>query len=100
MRKKKRGFIKPVVVGFAALYLLAMGLSTYLVAVKFADEYGEKLAEAASVIQRNVYEREAAAEEEGQTDSEEREYDWRRGCMDRRELQGGENLCSGWAFVF
>ena len=37
--KKKRKLIKPVAVGFVVLYLIIMGLTTYLTAEKFAEEY-------------------------------------------------------------
>lgn len=37
--KKKRKLIKPVVVGFAVLYLIVMGLTTYLTAEKFAEDF-------------------------------------------------------------
>lgn len=42
MKKKWEKLVKPVVVGFVVLYLIVMGLTTYLTAEKFADDYVQR----------------------------------------------------------
>lgn len=44
-RRRKRRFWKPVAAGFMALYLLTMGLATYLVKEKYVDEYAQAFEE-------------------------------------------------------
>lgn len=50
--------MKPVVVGFVAVYLVIMLLSTYLVKVQFENDYDDTLKETLSNIQRNIYDQE------------------------------------------
>ncbi len=42
MKKKRKKLVKPVVVGFVVLYLIVMGLITYLTAEKFAEDYVQR----------------------------------------------------------
>ena len=44
-RRRKRRFWKPVAAGFMALYLLTMGLASYLVKEKYVDEYAQAFEE-------------------------------------------------------
>lgn len=57
-KKQRRRLMKPVVVGFAAIYLTIMLLSTYLVKVQFENDYDDTLKETLSNIQRRIYEQE------------------------------------------
>ena len=54
MRKKKKKFWRPIITGFTVLYLMSMGLATYLMEIKFADEFKENAAQHLSSIQRQV----------------------------------------------
>lgn len=57
-KKQRRRLMKPVVVGFAAIYLVIMLLSTYLVKVQFENDYDDTLKETLSNIQRRTYDQE------------------------------------------
>lgn len=57
-KKQRRRLMKPVVVGFAAIYLVIMLLSTYLVKVQFENDFDDTLKETLSNIQRRIYEQE------------------------------------------
>ena len=57
-KKQRRRLMKPVVVGFAAIYLTIMLLSTYLVKVQFENDYDDTLKETLSNIQRRIYDQE------------------------------------------
>lgn len=57
-KKQRRRLMKPVVVGFAAIYLTIMLLSTYLVKVQFENDYDDTLKETLSNIQRKIYDQE------------------------------------------
>ncbi len=56
--KQRSRLMKPVVVGFVAVYLVIMLLSTYLVKVQFENDYDDTLKETLSNIQRNIYDQE------------------------------------------
>lgn len=58
MKKKRTKLIKPVVVGFAVVYLAIMLLSTYLVKVQFKNDFDNTLKETLSNFQRTIYEKE------------------------------------------
>lgn len=58
VRRKKRKFWKPVAVGFMALYLLTMGLATYLVKEKYIDEYAQAFEEIAMFLINTASEKE------------------------------------------
>lgn len=55
MKRKRKRLIKPVVAGFAAVYLTIMLLSTYLVKMKFVEDYEEALKAPLSDFQKSVY---------------------------------------------
>lgn len=57
-KKQRRRLMKPVVVGFTAIYLVIMLLSTYLVKVQFENDFDDTLKETLSNIQRRIYEQE------------------------------------------
>lgn len=54
MRKKKLKIWKPVVVGFTMLYLFIMGLSTWVMELKFAEEFKESAAQHLSSIRQQL----------------------------------------------
>lgn len=58
VRRKKRKFWKPVAAGFMALYLLTMGLATYLVKEKYIDEYAQAFEEIAMFLINTASEKE------------------------------------------
>ena len=58
MKGKRKKLFKPVVVGFAAIYLVVMLLSTYLVKTKFVEGYEEALKAPLSDFQKEVYAKE------------------------------------------
>ena len=58
VRRKKRKFCKPVAAGFMALYLLTMGLATYLVKEKYIDEYAQAFEEIAMFLINTASEKE------------------------------------------
>lgn len=55
MSKKRRRLMKPVVAGFAAVYLMIMLLSTYLVKLQFENDYEDTLKETLSNVQQSIY---------------------------------------------
>ena len=58
VRRKKGKFWKPVAAGFMALYLLTMGLATYLVKEKYIDEYAQAFEEIAMFLINTASEKE------------------------------------------
>ena len=58
VRRKKRKFWKPVAAGFMALYLLTMGLATYLVKEKYIDGYAQAFEEIAMFLINTASEKE------------------------------------------
>ena len=56
IRKKKRTFLKPVILGFVLLYLVSVSLSTWLMKCKFEDDYKQNITMRASSIQSIVRE--------------------------------------------
>ena len=56
IRKKKRTFLKPVILGFILLYLVSVSLSTWLMKCKFEDDYEQNITMRASSIQSIVRE--------------------------------------------
>lgn len=55
MRKKRRRKIwQPVVTGFAILYFVSMGLATYLMAAKYAEEFKNNASLRLSAVQRQT----------------------------------------------
>ena len=62
---KKKGFWKPVALGFGVVYVLTMGLATWLVKEKFTEDYDRRFQEAASYVMGRISDKEFAMEEEG-----------------------------------
>lgn len=91
-RKKKRKHVwRPVAAGFLAVYVLTMGLATWLVKEKFTEDYARRFEENTVYILQKASEREFAQEEEGWKSEELRrdfyqslanEYLWRTGSKD------------------
>ncbi len=65
MRRKKKRLWKPVAAGFLAVYVLTMGLATWLVKEKFTEDYARRFEENTAYLLRMASEREFAVEEEG-----------------------------------
>lgn len=65
MKRKKRKFWQPVVIGFAALYLVTMLLATYLVKEKYVGEYGRALKFYCDLVLNDISFPEFAVREEG-----------------------------------
>lgn len=63
-KRNKKRFWKPVAAGFGAMYLLTMGLATYLVKEKFVEDYGRQFEAAAASISRKASQREFDMEDE------------------------------------
>ncbi len=59
MKKKKKRLLKPIILGFAALYLTTMLLATYLMKLKFAEEYENTLIKTLSSLQKDIQKQEA-----------------------------------------
>ena len=70
MRRKKKGFWKPIAAGFAVMYLATMGLATGLVKERFVQEDGLRFESAASAILDRAGEKEFSMEQE-MTDEQE-----------------------------
>ncbi len=70
MRRKKKGFWKPIAAGFAVMYLATMGLATGLVKERFVQEDGLRFESAASAILDRADEKEFSMEQE-MTDEQE-----------------------------
>lgn len=68
MRRKKKAFLRPVTAGLTAVYLLIMALATFLVKIKFAEDFTQRFRETAVYMARKINEREDG---EGGWDSEE-----------------------------
>lgn len=63
MRKKKQKIWKPVVFGFTLLYLVIMGLSTWLVELKFQEEFKNNITQQLTSLRRQLEEEEDIKEE-------------------------------------
>ena len=59
MKKKKKRLLKPIILGFAALYLTTMFLATYLMKLKFAEDYENTLIKTLSNLQKDIQKHEA-----------------------------------------
>ncbi len=68
MRRKKKAFLRPVTAGLTAVYLLIMALATFLVKIKFAEDFTQRFRETAVYMVRKINEKEDG---EGGWDSEE-----------------------------
>lgn len=53
-RLQGKGYLKTLILGFAALYLVSMLLATYLVKCKFEDDYERTISQRAGMIQNMV----------------------------------------------
>lgn len=69
-RRKKKRFWKPVAAGFAAMYLVTMGLVTWLVKGKFADEYDQRYEDLTSTLLDRAFDIEVSAHQEGRDEAE------------------------------
>lgn len=65
MKRKKKAFWKPVTIGFGAVYLLTMGLATFLVKTKFTEDFAQRFREFAVYLVRKINDKEISMEEEG-----------------------------------
>ena len=68
MRRKKKAFLRPVTAGLTAVYLLIMALATFLVKIKFVEDFTQRFRETAVYVVRKINEKEDG---EGGWDSEE-----------------------------
>ncbi len=71
---KKKGFWKPVALGFGMVYVLTMGLATWLVKEKFTEDYDRRFQEAAIYVMGRISDKEFAMEEEGWSSEDSRRY--------------------------
>ncbi len=58
MRKRRQKIWKPVVFGFTLLYLVIMGLSTWLVELKFQEEFKNNITQQLTALRRQLEEAE------------------------------------------
>ncbi len=72
-KRKKRRFWVPASGGFLVLYLVTMGLVTWLVKDKFVEEYQQMFEEIASSLLKSVSEQESLSREEGWDDIKRRD---------------------------
>lgn len=72
-KRKRRRFWKPAAAGFLALYLVIMGLTTWLVKERFVEEYRQTFEEIASSLLKSVSEQESLRKDEGWNDTKRRE---------------------------
>lgn len=76
MKKGKKNYKKPVIVGFSVLYLFIVGLATWMVKEKTVEEWKAVFEETASSLLREASAKEFAMEQEGWS-REEREKFYR-----------------------
>ena len=75
MKRKNKRFWKPVVIGFGVVYMLTMGLATFLVKEKFKEGYTQQFRQTAVSMLKRVSERQSAMEGE-EWNSEQSEKDF------------------------
>lgn len=62
-------YLKPTIVGFAAIYMLCLLLSTYLVKVKYEEEYSQALWNADQTIKESLEEMEPEIAEQSREET-------------------------------
>ena len=95
MRKRKKTFWRPVAAGFGAVYVLTMGLATYLVKEQLVRDYERQFREAAGVTGREAANKEF--DMEGEEWSREERQDFYQSLADRNHwvLSSGDfELCA------
>ncbi len=72
---KQKRWVRPVVVGFTAMYLVMMLLATYMTKMKFSEEFQQNMWDALSSLQGQAIDKEQEAlEDESYTDEQRRSY--------------------------